>query len=128
MRTLVLGEQPLGYTDGDRYHHVPVCILLAAHANGPQAICGPCFQRSRRRRQVGAPSVLDSGGQQGFSPAQGDYDRVELILDAIRVQRRGVIRLGDEVIDEASRKIALVISATGRAPGSTRMKTFEPAA
>ncbi len=34
--------------------------------------------------------------------------------------------LGDEMIDEASRKMALVISAKGRAAGMQRTKTFEP--
>ena len=34
--------------------------------------------------------------------------------------------LGDEMIDEASRKMALVISAKGRAAGMTRTKTFTP--
>jgi hypothetical protein len=33
--------------------------------------------------------------------------------------------LGDEMIDEASRKMALVISAKGRAAGMARTKTFE---
>jgi citrate lyase subunit beta/citryl-CoA lyase len=34
--------------------------------------------------------------------------------------------LGDEMIDEASRKMALVISAKGRAAGMERTSTFEP--
>ena len=33
--------------------------------------------------------------------------------------------LGDEMIDEASRKMALVVSAKGRAAGMARTKTFE---
>jgi citrate lyase subunit beta/citryl-CoA lyase len=34
--------------------------------------------------------------------------------------------LGDEMIDEASRKMALVLSAKGRAAGMQRTTKFEP--
>ena len=34
--------------------------------------------------------------------------------------------LGDEMIDEASRKMALVIAAKGRAAGLTRTSAFTP--
>ena len=34
--------------------------------------------------------------------------------------------LGDEMIDEASRKMALVISSKGRAAGMQRTQSFEP--
>ncbi len=34
--------------------------------------------------------------------------------------------LGDEMIDEASRKMALVISAKGRAAGMARTSEFTP--
>jgi citrate lyase subunit beta / citryl-CoA lyase len=34
--------------------------------------------------------------------------------------------LGDEMIDEASRKMALVLAAKGRAAGMTRSTTFTP--
>jgi citrate lyase subunit beta/citryl-CoA lyase len=36
--------------------------------------------------------------------------------------------LGDEMIDEASRKMALVISAKGRAAGLTRTDIWQPPA
>ena len=38
----------------------------------------------------------------------------------------GAVMLGDEMIDEASRKMALVISAKGRAAGMKRTSKFEP--
>jgi hypothetical protein len=38
----------------------------------------------------------------------------------------GAVMLGDEMIDEASRKMALVISAKGRAAGMQRTQTFTP--
>ena len=36
--------------------------------------------------------------------------------------RRGAVMLGDEMIDEASRKMALVVSAKGRAAGLERTR------
>jgi citrate lyase subunit beta/citryl-CoA lyase len=36
----------------------------------------------------------------------------------------GAVMLGDEMIDEASRKMALVVSAKGRAAGMTRTEDF----
>ena len=61
---------------------------------------------------------------QAFSPAQEEYDRAELILDAYEqattVRGRGAVMLGDEMIDEASRKLALVAAVKGRAAGLTR--------
>ena len=39
---------------------------------------------------------------------------------------KGAAMLGDEMIDEASRKMALVVSAKGRAAGMARTQTFTP--
>ena len=39
---------------------------------------------------------------------------------------RGAVMLGDEMIDEASRKMALVVAGKGRAAGMARTSTFEP--
>ena len=67
-----------------------------------------------------------------FSPAQEDYDHAELILDAYAWSvsaaggAKGSAMLGDEMIDEASRKMALVIAGKGRAAGMTRTSKFEP--
>jgi citrate lyase subunit beta/citryl-CoA lyase len=63
---------------------------------------------------------------QVFTPDQGSYDRAEQILDAYTeataVRHRGAVMLGDEMIDEASRKLALVTAAQGRAAGLTRTR------
>ena len=67
-----------------------------------------------------------------FSPSQEDYDHAELILDAYdwctseAGGAKGSAMLGDEMIDEASRKMALVIAAKGRAAGMRRTSKFEP--
>jgi citrate lyase subunit beta/citryl-CoA lyase len=145
MKTLVVGEQPPGYTEGDAYHYILMRILMAARANDLQAIDGPYFnvrdvdaftRVAKRSAALGFdgkwvlhPSQVDAGNEV-FSPAQDDYDHAELILDAydhsIRVEGRGAAMLGEEMIDEASRKMALVIAAKGRAAGLTRTRTFEP--
>ncbi|MFE9100965.1 HpcH/HpaI aldolase/citrate lyase family protein [Actinomadura geliboluensis] len=145
MKTLVVGEQPPGYTEGDAYHHILMRILIAARAHDLQAIDGPYFnvrdvdaftRVARRSAALGFdgkwvlhPSQIDAGNAV-FSPTQDDYDHAELILDAydhaLR-EGRGAARLGDEMIDEASRKMALVIAAKGRAAGLARTKRFDPA-
>jgi len=145
MKTLVVGEQPPGYTEGDAYHYILMRILLAARAHDLQAIDGPyfnvrdvaAFTRAAERsaalgfdgKWVLHPAQIEAGNEV-YSPAQDAYDHAELILDAYdhatRVQGRGAAMLGDEMIDEASRKMALVVAAKGRAAGLRRTKTFEP--
>ena len=39
---------------------------------------------------------------------------------------RGAAMLGDEMIDEASRKMALVVAGKGRAAGLQRTSVFSP--
>jgi citrate lyase subunit beta/citryl-CoA lyase len=67
-----------------------------------------------------------AAGNEIFSPRQDEYDHAELILEAYRWHTsaaggaRGAVMLGEEMIDEASRKMALVVAAKGRAAGMTR--------
>jgi citrate lyase subunit beta / citryl-CoA lyase len=144
MKTLVVGEQPPGYTEGDAYHYILMRILIAARAHDLQAIDGPYFnvrdvdgftRVARRSAALGFdgkwvlhPDQIEAGNAV-FSPSQHDYDQAELVLDAYdhatRVQGRGAAMLGDEMIDEASRKMALVIAAKGRAAGLARTKSFQ---
>jgi citrate lyase subunit beta/citryl-CoA lyase len=55
-----------------------------------------------------------------------------LILDAYEFYtsdaggKLGAVMLGSEMIDEASRKMATVIAAQGRAAGLTRTTSFTP--
>ncbi len=147
-RTLVVGEQPEGYDVGDAYHHVLMRILIAARHHGVNAIDGP-FLKVRDvdafRRVAGRSAALGYDGKwvlhpdqivagnEIFSPRQAEYDHAELILEAyewhtsIAGGARGAVMLSDEMIDEASRKMALVIAAKGRAAGMTRMtEPFRP--
>ncbi|HEV7419175.1 MAG TPA: CoA ester lyase [Mycobacterium sp.] len=148
MRTLVVGEQPEGYDVGDAYHHVFMRILVAARTHGINAIDGP-FLKVRDvaafRRVAGRAAALGydgkwvlhpdqiAAGNEIFSPRQADYDHAELILEAYEWHTsrvggaRGAVMLGDEMIDEASRKMALVIAGKGRAAGMARTSApFEP--
>src|SRR5258705_2805723 len=144
-RTLVVGEQPEGYDVGDAYHHVVMRILISARTEGINAIDGPYLKVhdvEAFRRIAGRSAALGydgkwvlhpdqiAAGNEIFSPRQDDYDHAELILEAYdwHTSRaggaRGAVMLGDEMIDEASRKMALVIAGKGRAAGMSR--TAEP--
>jgi len=146
MRSLVVGEQPAGYP-ADAYHYILMRILMAARAHDLQAIDGPYLQVrdtdgfgavARRSAALGYDGkwVLHpdqiAAANEIFSPSQDDYDHAELILDAYdwctsaAGGARGSAMLGDEMIDEASRKMALVIAGKGRAAGLRRTSVFEP--
>jgi citrate lyase subunit beta / citryl-CoA lyase len=141
MRTLEVGEQPEGYDVGDAHHHVLMRILIAARTHGVLAIDGPYLKVrdvDAFRRVAGRSAALGydgkwvlhpdqiAAGNEIFSPRQEAYDHAELILEAYEWHTsraggaRGAVMLGDEMIDEASRKMALVIAGKGRAAGMTR--------
>jgi citrate lyase subunit beta / citryl-CoA lyase len=147
MKSLVVGEQPPGYDVGDAYHHILMSILIAARANGKQAIDGPYLairDIAGFRRAAARTAALGFDGKwvlhpdqvaaanEAFSPQQSDYDHAELILDAYAYHTsaeggaKGAAMLGEEMIDEASRKMALVIAAKGRAAGLRRTQSFTP--
>jgi citrate lyase subunit beta/citryl-CoA lyase len=147
MKSLVVGEQPPGYDVGDAYHYILMRILMAARTYNQQAIDGPFLQIrdidgftrvARRSAALGYdgkwvlhPGQIDAANEV-YSPSQEDYDHAELILDAYEYftseagGMRGAVMLGDEMIDEASRKMATVIAAKGRAAGFARTSKFEP--
>ncbi|WP_029535166.1 HpcH/HpaI aldolase/citrate lyase family protein [Saccharopolyspora spinosa] len=147
MRSLVVGHQPPGYDVGDAYHYILMRILTAARAAGVQAIDGPYLQIKDvegLRRVGGRSAALGFDGKwvlhpaqvdavnELFSPRQEDYDHAENILDAYEWHtsaaggKRGAAMLADEMIDEASRKMALVIAGKGRAAGMTRTDRWTP--
>ncbi|HET6627376.1 MAG TPA: CoA ester lyase [Nocardioidaceae bacterium] len=147
MKSLVVGEQPPGYDVGDAYHYILMRILMAARAHDKQAIDGPYLQIKDLdgfRRVAGRSAALGFDGKwtlhpdqiaaanEVYSPLQADYDHAENILDAYDYYTSeeggatGAVMLGDEMIDEASRKMALVISAKGRAAGMERTDRWKP--
>ncbi|WP_275462167.1 HpcH/HpaI aldolase/citrate lyase family protein [Streptomyces noursei] len=145
MKSLVVGEQPPGYP-ADAYHYILMRILMAARTHNLQAIDGPYLQIKNVdgfREVAGRAAALGFDGKwvlhpgqveaanEVFSPSQEDYDHAELILDAYEWctseagGKKGSAMLGDEMIDEASRKMALVVAGKGRAAGMVRKSTFE---
>ncbi|WP_416901241.1 HpcH/HpaI aldolase/citrate lyase family protein [Micromonospora echinospora] len=146
MRSLTVGALIPAYP-GDPYHYILMRILMAARTHDKQAIDGPFLQIrdvdgfrdvAKRSAALGFdgkwvlhPGQIDAANEV-YSPAQADYDHAELILDAYEHctseagGRLGAVLLGDEMIDEASRKMALVIAAKGRAAGMIRTSTFTP--
>ena len=147
MRSLVVGEQPPGYDAGDAYHYVLMRLLMAARANDLQVIDGPYLQIKDvegLRRVGGRSAALGFDGKwvlhpdqvdavnEVFSPRQEDYEHAENILDAYAWHtseaggKRGAAMLGDEMIDEASRKMALVVAGKGRAAGMRRNDPWTP--
>jgi citrate lyase subunit beta/citryl-CoA lyase len=146
MKSLVVGALIPDYP-GDPYHYILMRILMAARTHDLQAIDGPFLQIrdvdafrevAKRSAALGFdgkwvlhPGQVDAANEV-YSPAQADYDHAELILDAYGYYtseaggKLGAVMLGDEMIDEASRKMALVIAAKGRAAGLARTATFTP--
>src|SRR5439155_16969426 len=134
---------------GDPYHYILMRILMAARTYDLQAIDGPFLairdvdgyrEVARRSAALGFdgkwvlhPGQIDAANEI-YSPNQKDYDHAELIFDAYEYYifeaggKLGAVMLGDEMIDEASRKMALVIAAKGRAAGMSRTATFTPRA
>jgi citrate lyase subunit beta/citryl-CoA lyase len=148
MKSLAVGALHPGYP-GDPYHYILMRLLMAARSHDLQAIDGPYLQirdvdafreAARRSAALGFdgkwvlhPGQIDAANEV-YSPDQKDYDHAELILDAYEYAtsaeggKVGAVMLGDEMIDEASRKMALVISAKGRAAGMSRTSAFDPPA
>ncbi|SNS30533.1 citrate lyase subunit beta / citryl-CoA lyase [Geodermatophilus pulveris] len=146
MKSLVVGALHPDYP-GDPFHYILMQILMAARARGVQAIDGPFLQVrdvdafrevARRSAMLGFdgkwvlhPGQIDAANEI-YAPSQADYDHAELILDAYDWATseaggaKGSAMLGDEMIDEASRKMALVIAGKGRAAGLSRTSSFTP--
>jgi len=126
---------------GDHWHWIVMRILVAARNQNLQAIDGPYAairdldgfrEVATRSRQLGYdgkwalhPDQINVLNEV-FAPSQEEYDRAEDILEAYQKateeERRGAVLFGDEMIDEASRKMAAVHAAQGRAAGLKRSK------
>ena len=144
MRSLRIGAQPDGYPGGDAFHYPLMRILVAARAAGLQAIDGPyaaIADLNGLATSCASAAALGFDGKwvvhpgqiatanAAFTPSQQDYDRAELIIDAYAhaaATRRGAAMLDGEMIDEASRKLALAAAARGRAAGLSRTKRRTP--
>jgi citrate lyase subunit beta/citryl-CoA lyase len=145
MRSLEIGSQPPGYAGADAFHYPLMRMLVAARAHGLQAIDGPyaaIHDTDGLARAATSVAALGFDGKwvlhpgqietvnAAFSPGQAEYDQAELILEAYQhyttVEKRGAAMLNGEMIDAASRKLAQVAAARGRAAGLVRTQRFEP--
>jgi citrate lyase subunit beta/citryl-CoA lyase len=124
---------------GDHFHYVFSKILMAGRANGLQVIDGP-FLRIRDsdafRDYCQRTRVLGYDGKWAlhpdqvtilnelYSPTQEQFDRAWDILEAYAQategDRKGAVMFGDEMIDEASRKMANKFVSRGQRAGFTR--------
>src|SRR5688500_116719 len=130
---------------GDHFHYVFSKILMAGRANGLQVIDGPYLKireldalrdYSMRARILGFDgkwalhpdpvAVIN----EVFTPTQEQFDHAGDILDAYEKatteggagERKGAVMFGDEMIDEASRKMATKFVARGERAGMERSK------
>jgi citrate lyase subunit beta/citryl-CoA lyase len=146
MPSVSLGQLTPDYP-GDVLHHVYGRLLVSARAHDLQVLDGPYLAikdldgLSAAAKRVAAmgfdgkwvlhPDQIDVVNET-FSPSQEQFDRAELIVDAYDYYlsdaggARGAAMLEGEMIDEASRAMALVVTARGRVAGMTRTTTFTP--
>ena len=124
---------------GDHFHYVFSRILMAGRANGLQVIDGP-FLKVReldalreyaiRTRMLGYDGKWALTPDQAavlnevYSPTQEQFDHAYDLLEAYRKatdeDRKGAVMFGDEMIDEASRKMATKFVARGERAGMAR--------
>ncbi|MGH9304417.1 MAG: HpcH/HpaI aldolase/citrate lyase family protein [Acidimicrobiales bacterium] len=124
---------------GDHFNYVFSKILMAGRANGLQVIDGP-FLKVREpdsfARFCQRARVLGYDGKWAlhpdqvtilnklFSPTQEQFDRAWAVLDAYKAatetEHKGAVMFGDEMIDEASRKMAAKVVVRGERAGLRR--------
>jgi len=138
MPVLTGGVQIAEYP-GDHFHYVFNKILMAGRANGLQVIDGPYLKvrdpdgfrdYCQRTRILGYDGKWALHPDQVtilnelFSPTQEQFDHAHDLLEAYREategERKGAVMFGDEMIDEASRKMAVKFVTRGERAGFTR--------
>jgi citrate lyase subunit beta/citryl-CoA lyase len=113
---------------------------MAGRANGLQVIDGPFLkirEHDQFRDYCNRTKTLGYDGKwalhpdqvdilnEMFSPTQEQFDRAWDILDAYEKattegDRKGAVMFGDEMIDEASRKMAIKFVSRGERAGFSR--------
>jgi citrate lyase subunit beta / citryl-CoA lyase len=126
---------------GDHFNYVFSRILMAGRANGLQVIDGPFLlvrELDKLRDFAQRTRILGYDGKwaltpdqvsvmnEVYSPTQEQFDRAHDILEAYRKateeDRTGAVMFGDEMIDEASRKMATKFVTRGERAGLTRSR------
>ncbi|MDQ6839810.1 MAG: CoA ester lyase [Actinomycetota bacterium] len=127
---------------GDYFHYVFMKILMAGRANGLQVIDGP-YVKVRDpegfRAYCTRTQVLGFDGKwslhpdqitilnEVYAPTQEQFDHASRLLDLYRQategdDRKGAVMMGEEMIDEASRKVAIMLVAKGERAGLIRSR------
>jgi citrate lyase subunit beta / citryl-CoA lyase len=142
MPVLTGGVQIAEYP-GDHFHYVFSKILMAGRANGLQVIDGPYLkirELDALREYSMRPRILGYDGKwalhpdqvkvinEVFTPTQEQFDHAIDLLEAYEKatteggagERKGAVMFGDEMIDEASRKMATKFLRRGERAGMTR--------
>ncbi|MGI8794500.1 MAG: HpcH/HpaI aldolase/citrate lyase family protein [Acidimicrobiales bacterium] len=130
---------------GDYFHYVFVKILMAGRANGLQVIDGPYVKirdTDGFRDFCTRSQILGFDGKwalhpdqiaicnEVFSTTQEQFDKALDVLDAYEEattqgDRKGAVMFGDEMIDEASRKVARKLKSRGERAGLKRSQKSE---
>jgi citrate lyase subunit beta/citryl-CoA lyase len=128
---------------GDHFHYVFSKILMAGRANGLQVIDGPYLkirELDGLRDYATRTRILGYDGKwalhpdqvavinEVYTPTQEQFDRAFDILAAYQAattegDRRGAVMFGDEMIDEASRKMATKFVVRGERAGMRHSPT-----
>ena len=127
---------------GDHFNYVFSRILMAGRANGLQVIDGPFLKvrdNDALREFAQRTKILGYDGKwaltpdqaavlnEVYSPTQEQFDRAWDILETYRVateeNNTGALMFGDEMIDEASRKMAIKFLTRGERAGLSRSTT-----
>ena len=146
MPALTIGAP--GESGFDPFDTVMMTIAMAARKHGLQAIDGPFavirdvdgYTKAAERaaaygfdgKWVLHPGQIEAANEV-FAPDQDLYDKAELIIEAYDYYTSaaggglGAVMLGDEMIDEASRKLATATAERGRLLQMTRTTRFTPA-
>lgn len=130
-----LGRSGAGSADLDAWRPAQEAVLLAARANGLQAIDGPYLGVAVDERFVQAATRARDAGFDGkwaihpsqvatlnelFTPSEAELEHARAVVSALaeaeRSGGRGAVALNGEMLDEAVRASALRTLA--RAPGS----------
>jgi citrate lyase subunit beta / citryl-CoA lyase len=127
-----LGRAP-GVTAPESWLYAQETVLVAARAAGLQMIDGPYLEirdDAGLRQRVEHVRALGFDGKwavhpnqltiinAAFTPEAEEIARARAIVDALMsAEGRGAVELHGEMIDEASRKLALQVIARGRAAG-----------
>jgi citrate lyase subunit beta/citryl-CoA lyase len=142
MPVLTGGVQIAEYP-GDHFHYVFSKILMAGRANGLQVIDGPYLkirELDALRDYAMRTRILGYDGKwalhpdqvkvinEVFTPTQEQFDHASDLLEAYEKatteggagERKGAVMFGDEMIDEASRKMATKFLVRGERAGMTR--------